>query len=107
MILERRRAFIAAAVASIGAVSGCEEKPRVCLAAVSDETRAKPTPTPPEPADAGVLTPPMVCLSEPAHRPDAGPRPVPCLSIAAPSDAGPKPPATPRPKACLTVLPDM
>lgn len=86
VILERRAAFIAAAVASIGAASGCDDRPRVCLsAAPEDAAKLVPgTALPPPPADAA----PRPCLTE---------SPEPCLSIALPHDAGP------RPIACLSV----
>lgn len=86
--------FVAAALAASS--SGCEDKPKVCLAAVADEYRDA-TWTPPG-ADAGThiaAEPPHPCLSPPLP-PDAGPPPVVCLKISPPRrDAGPGSP-------CLT-----
>ena len=109
-ILERRAAFLAAAVASIGAASACDElsKARACLSATADPSARPLAP----PADAAPAAPPD------DGPPDEGP-PMPCLSIAVPADAapiaclGPMPlhdagsgPPKPKPKACLSVLPD-
>lgn len=104
-ILERRRAFVAAALASIGAVSGCDDRPKVCLSAVPLESAPK---QPPQPPDAGALAAPEPCLSEPAHPPDAGPIPIACLSVAMPRDAGPGPTPSgkPKPRPCLSMLPN-
>jgi len=103
-ILERRAAFIAAAVASLGAglSSACDNRARACLSAVPDES-AKHVTAP----DAAIAPPaeeigPQPCLSEspipclsPPMPSDAGPAPIPCLSIAMPRDAGPRPPKRP------------
>jgi hypothetical protein len=94
-ILERRAAFIAAAVASMGAAASCDPRANACLSATPDESAKHVTP-----ADVGVPdTSPRVCLTEspepclsPPMPRDAGPMPVPCLSIAMPRDAGVKPP---------------
>lgn len=95
-ILERRRAFVAAALASLGTVSACEERPKVCLAAVSDESQPRPA------------TSPSVVAPEDAGPPDVGPIPVACLSVAMPRDAGPGATPSVKPKAtpCLSVLPE-
>lgn len=94
-ILERRRAFVAAALASIGAVSGCDDRPKVCLSAVPLESAPRP---PPEAVDAQVVAPP----------PDVGPQAIPCLSVAMPRDAGPGPTPSgkPKPRPCLSMLPN-
>ena len=80
--------FIAAALASTA--SGCEDKPLVCLAPVANEFRDA-TAAPPDAGTGPAETePPMPCLSI-AIPTDAGPRPRPCLKVAMPRDAGPEP----------------
>ena len=89
-ILERRAAFVAAAIASIAATSSCEPKPAIspepCLSVMPDETGPR------EAEDAAVEvvevgpTPephPAVCLSPMPPPADAGPKPIPqpCLSV--------------------------
>jgi hypothetical protein len=96
-ILERRAAFIAAAIASLATTSCEETQPKVCLSALPDE-KAKSVPT--GTVDASSADPdaelgPAPCLSEvpyPKATADAGARdarPRPCLKMALPRDAGP------------------
>ncbi len=90
-ILERRAAFVAAAVAAV-ATASCERNPLVCLSAVPLDEGPKPTPPP------DAAAPPVVDAA-----PEIGATAVPCLSIAMPPrDAGP-PDAKPHP--CLKMLP--
>jgi hypothetical protein len=104
-ILERRAAFVAAAISAVAA-DGCS-KPRVCLDVtkeeiVADDAVAKPAPSPSQATttglpevtdqpDAGapeVHAIPVACLSykPPPKRVDAGPPPAPCLKVAPPDD---------------------
>lgn len=106
-ILERRAAFVAAALASLGA--GCDHPQPTAVrdpaqhpleadgGAASTEDAAPPMPCleVSEPPDADAGPPPMPCLSPVYVPPDAGgtvatppPPPMPCLSIARPPDAG-------------------
>lgn len=98
-ILERRAAFVAAALASMGAVS-CQ--PQVCLSAVADDASPRPTPpdtsSPPVPEEVGpaaclseapmpcLSPPPMIVDAAPPRKPDAGPKPQPCLKMAPAGD---------------------
>lgn len=94
-ILERRAAFVAAAIASVGAVA-CEG-PKVCLSAAPEEPK-KPLP---EPKDTGVEPEeigPAACLSE-APMPCLSPPPLPVDAGKAPHDAG-------KPRPCLKMAPD-
>lgn len=90
-ILERRAAFVAAAIGAIAAGADCT-KPQPCLSAVPEE-KYKPDAgaTPDASAASGddaELAQPTPCLSEaPAPPPDA-PKPMPCLKIAPPKDSG-------------------
>jgi hypothetical protein len=99
-ILERRAAFVAAAIASMGA-AGCQ--PQVCLSPVADEKTSKPAApdaAPPPAVEAGpepcLSEAPMPCLSPPPvivdagpppkPMPDAGAKPHPCLKMPPPHD---------------------
>ncbi|MBI2392137.1 MAG: hypothetical protein HYV09_21275 [Deltaproteobacteria bacterium] len=96
-ILERRAAFVAAALSSVCA-TGCQEKPLACLTPVANEyhdARMTPAVDARAPDASPGMVPPEVCLSV-ALPPDAGPGP--CLKmLPPPRDAG----ATP----CLEVMP--
>lgn len=118
-ILERRAAFVAAALSSVCA-TGCQEKPLVCLAPVANEYRDAGAPpavdAPTADGSLGTL-PPEICLSVSAP---ADAEPEPCLKMAPPRpDAGPTPWHNPVPlgsgaairpkktvKPCLSVVPD-
>lgn len=100
-ILERRAAFVAAALATVGAAS-CERNPLVCLSPVPNEDLR----------DSGATTSPDTAPPEVDARPDVAPMGVPCLSVAMPRDAGvpdtkppPKPPKPPPPQPCLKMPP--
>jgi len=80
-ILERRAAFVAAAIASVAATS-CE-RTDPCLSAVPTEMNK---PSAPDATVTGTEAGPSVCLSE---------APMPCLSPPLPPDAG-------MPHACLS-----
>jgi hypothetical protein len=91
-ILQRRAVFVAAAVAAVA--GGCENP---SVPAIQKDTvpglAGKTAPADAEvlPADAGPPAHPtsvIPCLSPPLPKMDAGPRPIACLKVAAPKDAG-------------------
>jgi hypothetical protein len=115
-ILARRAAFIAAALAGVGACKEPETPPQPCLSPVPTEPVPQPclvpiAPTEPTDAgsesDAGNANTPLTekpCLEVIAPSPpDAGapPKPQPCLKIVPPSGST-RPPGPPRPQVCLT-----
>lgn len=106
-ILERRAAFVAAAIGAIAAGADCS-RAQACLSAVPEE-KTKPGPDAATPIEAGTNPHPdphpEPCLSEVPTPPPDAPTPMPCLKIAMPRDAGPPAKKDAAPIPCLEIDP--
>lgn len=108
LILARRQFFIASALAGV-ALTGCDDRPSVCLdMPVPEPTTSEPTAsavpsatTTPAPCLDVPPPEPSVCLEmampEPSAQPSPAPAPRVCLKRAAP----PPPSPPPQPRVCL------